>query len=67
MKTYSTIQGDTWDLISVKMYQDEAHTGILITANPDHANTVLFSAGIVLDIPPRPEIPAHSTLPSWRQ
>ena len=64
---YTTVQGDAWDSISKRVYGDEAHTGLLIAANPEHTETVLFSAGIVLTVPPRPELPARAGLPIWRQ
>ena len=54
MKKYTTIEGDTWDLI------------LLMEANTAHIHTVVFSAGIVLTIP---EItaPLPESLPPWKR
>ncbi|AQT84146.1 hypothetical protein ERICIV_03422 [Paenibacillus larvae subsp. larvae] len=66
MTTYTTIQGDTWDGISFKLFKDEKLLTILMNANPAHINTVVFSAGVQLTVPPRPaEIP--SSLPPWKR
>lgn len=65
-KTYTTIQGDTWDSISFKLYADEKLLTILMNANPDHIETVVFSAGVQLTVPSRPADPP-STLPPWKK
>lgn len=67
MRTYTTIQGDTFDLIAYKLYPKlgrEKLTSLLIDANPEHISTVIFSAGIVLNIP-EVSVPASSSLPAW--
>ncbi|GIQ69264.1 phage tail protein [Xylanibacillus composti] len=66
MFRYTTMQGDTWDGISYKLYQTEAYMSELMTANPDHIRTVVFSAGIVLQVP---EIaaPQAEQLPPWKR
>ena len=67
LKTYSTTQGDVWDLISYRQYQDEGFIHELIVANYAHRHTVIFPADVVLVIPdrpaPNPESP--SLLPPW--
>lgn len=63
---YITIQGDTWDIIALKALGSEMYMNRLIEANIDHADTVVFSAGISLvvpDIPPE----ASATLPPWKR
>lgn len=50
-KTYTTVQGDTWDLIAFKKLGNEKRMDKLIEANPDYRDTFLFSAGINLIIP----------------
>lgn len=64
MKTYTTVQGDTWDIIAYKMYRDEYKMDILINANTEHIDTVVFSAGVVLNVP---EIEPETTTekPPW--
>ena len=49
--TYTTNQGDTWDLISYKLYGSNFNTWQLIEANQQHKEIVVFSAGIELQVP----------------
>ena len=63
--TYTTIQGDAWDLMAWKLYGDEKHMKTLIEANWSLINTLVFSAGTELVVPDITENPA-STLPFWR-
>jgi phage tail protein X len=67
LMSYITSQGDTWDIISLKNYDDEAFVGELIEANPKYAEIVIFSAGTYINIPPKPETPHINTLPPWRR
>ena len=67
MRKYMTVQGDTWDLIAMKMYPDlggEKFTTELIAANPKYVETVIFSAGIELNVP-EVAVPASRLLPPW--
>jgi phage tail protein X len=69
MKRYRTAQGDTWDIVALKMYpglggEKLMHT--LIEANPEHRETVVFSANITLNIPDV-DIPVVSNLPPWKR
>ncbi|MBM7592251.1 tail protein X [Brevibacillus fulvus] len=66
MNTYTTVQGDTWDGISFKLFGTDKHMPRLIAANPAYAETAIFSSDVVLKIP---TIPADvsSSLPPWRQ
>lgn len=69
MRKYITQQGDTWDLISLRMYPDiggEQLTDILLDANPEHIHTVIFSANIELDIPDA-DVPVIENLPAWKK
>ena len=66
-RIYKTIQGDTWDLISFKLYRDLGGEGLcdkLISANTKYINYVIFPAGCELVIPDI-EIPKVNTLPPW--
>ncbi|MGG4034202.1 phage tail protein [Paenibacillus cisolokensis] len=65
MPEYVTIQGDTWDGISYKLYGDDSQTANLMQLNPEHMRTVIFGAGVVLrtqEVPPQ----TASDLPPWR-
>jgi phage tail protein X len=66
-REFITSSGDTWDGIALKTMGDEAFTGALIDANPNHAWTVVFSAGVRIVIPPTPAPPASDNLPPWRR
>jgi phage tail protein X len=63
--TYSTVQGDTWDLIAWKIYGDESLMSLLLEANPSHAETAIFPAGVALLLPDVPE--DTSNLPPWKR
>ena len=69
MRKYQTQQGDTWDLIALRMYPKvgaEKLMNILIEANADYVDTVIFPANIILDVPDV-DTPVVSVLPPWRR
>ena len=69
MRTYRTQQGDTWDVIALRMYPQtgaEKLTDILIDANPEHVHTAIFPANIELNIPDV-EVPVITNLPAWKR
>lgn len=51
MQTYQTVQGDTFDLISKKMYGNERLLQKLLDANPGEIATIIFEEGTILNIP----------------
>ncbi|EED9388554.1 phage tail protein [Salmonella enterica subsp. enterica] len=68
MDKYVTVQGDAWDRIALKVYGDEYMAGLLMSANIEHRNTVLFSGNITLKVPPEPEKrETVNNLPPWRR
>lgn len=64
--TYTTIQGDMWDLIALKVYGNENQMHILLDANPKYRNTAVFSQGVVLNCPDVKQ-GVNDLLPPWRQ
>ena len=64
--TYTTTQGDMWDLIAKRLYGDEASLNVLLEANQRYANIDVFPAGIVLEVP-KYTAPVTSMLPPWRR
>jgi phage tail protein X len=66
MTTYTTISGDTWDMISYKVYKLEYYINELMTANPKYIEIAIFNSGIKLTIP---EITREPTvkLPLWKR
>lgn len=48
---YTTVQNDTWDLISFKIFGTEIHSRVICKNNPTYMKIVIFPAGIELNIP----------------
>lgn len=65
MKTYTTIQGQTWDQVSKEIFGTELQIGALMAANPKQLDVFVFSSGVVLNIP---EIKKENiNMPPWRK
>jgi len=64
--TYTTIQGDTWDMIAYRLFGDEAYMEDLIMANPSYIDTLVFSSGTVLSVPELTE-GQDDDIPFWRK
>lgn len=68
MTKYTTSQGDTWDMIAFSVYGSHGYTSMLIEANPDYINIVIFGAGIVLTVPEISTAQQISALaPPWKR
>lgn len=65
METYTTVQGDTWDIIAKKVYGDELYAGFLMQHNFPLLKYLIFDTGIVLNVPDLPE-ETQETIPIWR-
>ena len=67
MSSYTTKQGDMWDIIAQSQYGTISVVDKLMMANTQHIGTYIFPAGIVLDIPEldTDEI-EESNLPPWK-
>lgn len=64
--TYSTIQGETWDQIALKVYGRETAMHHLIAANPAHRLTLFFASGVELVVPGIPE-EREIDIPRWKE
>lgn len=66
---YTTVQGDTFDLVASKTLGNEMLMDKVIDANPDVASTLIFSAGVILEIPMIEELtsPTSRSVPPWRK
>lgn len=64
--TYTTQQGDTWDMVAFRVYGSEKYTGFLMQANFRHLDTFVFDAGVVLQTPALPEDAEERAAPFWR-
>lgn len=66
MSKYTTVQGDMWDTIAKRVYDDEAGMNTLMEANTEYVEVAVFPAGVSLEVPDW-EAPASSLLPPWRR
>lgn len=66
MTKYVTALGDTWDIVAYKMYDNERQMSVLIEANPEHRETVIFPADVTLQVP---DVAATTStvLPPWKR
>ena len=63
---YTSIQGDTWDMIAYKVYGEESAMVQLIEANSALANIAIFPSSVQVICPTiAPE--ASHILPPWRR
>lgn len=66
--TYTTVQGDTWDIVSLKNYDSELFTHKLVEANYKYRKVGVFGSGTVLTVPDVDTTEIQSTnLPPWRR
>ena len=69
-KTYTTINGQTWDQIAYEAYGDEHYCDRIMDANRDKLEFFVFPSGIVLNLPEKEEIIGSTVLsdfPTWRE
>lgn len=66
-KTHVTVEGDTFDRLALKYYNEEKLASEIIAANLDHCDTLIFSAGVELTIPDVDSVTEPETLPPWRR
>ena len=65
---YTTKSGDMWDQISHDVYGTSAYISKLIYANPDYADTLIFPAGVQLEIPSLKASDVDASfVPPWRR
>ncbi len=67
MKTYTTVQGDMWDMIAYKALGSTALTDRLMMANRRYLDFYTFPAGIVLTVPEIEREPASEGMPPWKK
>lgn len=66
-KIYTTVEGDSFDLIALRFYRSDRLASLIMQANPDHMSTLIFDAGVKLSIPDRNTDAKPATLPPWRR
>lgn len=67
MHKYTTVSGDTWDLIAFRQLGSCQYTELLINANRKHIDKFIFRAGVELLIPDIEEEQKKISLPPWRR
>lgn len=66
-KMHITVEGDTFDGLALRYYDDEKMASAIIQANLDHCTTLIFEAGVSLVIPDVSTVTLPDTLPPWRR
>ena len=67
MDLYVTSQGDTWDSIAYDLFGSEEYMGILMDANLDLLDILVFSSGTVIQVPEEMPEETDEDMPFWRQ
>ena len=65
-RSYTTIQGDMWDMIAYKLYGRESCMKELLEANEEYRETAIFPSGVTLNVP-EVSVPSSSSLPPWKR
>jgi hypothetical protein len=63
---YTTMRGDTFDILALDAFNEELNADVIIKANPQYSGVIVFDAGVVLRIPIIEE-QSLSTLPPWKR
>ena len=70
-KKYTTIAGDTFDLVAYRAYGDSRHAPDIMAANSQYVDIAIFGAGVVLSVPDvekaSQEAADLNSLPPWRR
>lgn len=64
MKTYTTVSGDTFDKIAYEQLGSEYLFPLLLAENQKYRDVLMFSAGIVLNIPDV-VLDDYDNIPEW--
>ena len=67
MLNYTTSTGDTFDILAFVFYDDPLLASVIIQANPDYADVLIFEDNVDLYIPEIDTTEIPETLPPWRQ
>lgn len=66
MKTYTTVQGDMWDMIAYRTLGSISLTDKLMMANRKYLGFYTFPAGIILAVPEIERKPMTEGMPPWK-
>ncbi len=69
-ESYTTVSGDTWDLIAYRVLGNEFLCTKLMDKNREYLDYMVFPAGIILTLPTAEEAgqqnPFSEAYPEWR-
>ncbi len=65
-RSYTTVQGDMWDLIAYKVYRNEAYLSKLLAANEAYREVAVFPSGVEI-LCPDEDAETSGVLPPWRR
>nr|DAF27398.1 MAG TPA: tail protein [Caudoviricetes sp.] len=63
---YNAVQGDTWDLIAKKVYDDEMLVKEFLEANRNISHIFVFAGGERVIIP-EIKVGIENNIPNWRK
>lgn len=66
-RDYVCRAGEAWDLLAGQAYGHETMADVIIAANPDLADVVLFEGGESISLPLVELVESPDTLPPWRR
>lgn len=66
-RNITTVEGDTFDALALEFYNDEKQASLIIQANLDYCDVLIFEAGVELKIPIVEFVNLPETLPPWRR
>ena len=66
-RSIKTVEGDTFDGLALEFFNDEQKASLIIAANLDYCDTLIFEAGVALRIPIVDDVELPETLPPWRR
>ena len=66
-RSYTCRAGESFDLLAGQFYGYETMEDVIVAANPDLADVLLFDGGEVIDLPIVERVETPDTLPPWRR
>ncbi len=66
-KIHKTVEGETFDMLALRYYDEEKLASIIIQANPDYCDVLVFESVTEIIIPDAPAAIFPETLPPWRR
>lgn len=66
-KKYTTVSGDTFDIIAYKLFGNEKYAELLMEANFPLLDYIVFPSGIEVSIPEVEDNGSEVDIPEWRR